>query len=294
MNTDAILRHAVLTWLLFPAIAIPVSLTAHRLGHTDFFPRLLVWFVIIPIFLAASYLGELPFFVLLTGCCTASAIELVWLEAASRTLARYAATLSISLIWIIWAQIAMRFPWQVIPCVMTASIWVYYLKSKHTGSWLPPYLALITGSGMSCWILLQKDYGFGVVLFAFSVVVITDIMAFVFGKMLGGLRLCPVISPNKTLAGFIGGGLGAVLAAYIFWFAVPELNFISVTAAGILLGVSGSCGDLAASMVKRHHGIKDFSGMLGPVGGMLDRLDSLIGAGWIFLIFLKSHTLLLM
>jgi CDP-diglyceride synthetase len=41
-------------------------------------------------------------------------------------------------------------------------------------------------------------------------------------------------------------------------------------------------------MVKRHHGIKDFSGMLGPVGGMLDRLDSLIGAGWIFLIFLKT------
>jgi phosphatidate cytidylyltransferase len=84
--------------------------------------------------------------------------------------------------------------------------------------------------------LLQKDYGFGVVLFAFSVVAITDIMAFVFGKMLGGLRLCPVISPNKTLAGFIGGGFGAVLAAY----------------------------------------------------------NSLVGAGWIFLIFLKSHTLMLM
>ena len=129
--------------------------------------------------------------------------------------------------------------------------------------------------------------GFRFVLFAFTVVVITDIMAFLSGKMLSGLRLFPRLSPQKTLAGLIGGGLSALLVSYIFWFAVPELDFLNITAAGLLLAVSGSVGDLVASVIKRYHGVKDFSRMLGPMGGMLDRLDSLLGSGWAFFVYIK-------
>ena len=54
----------------------------------------------------------------------------------------------------------------------------------------------------------------------------------------------------------------------------------------MLLVIIGSAGDLIASLLKRHHGIKDFGGMLGPMGGVLDRLDSLLYSGWIFYLFL--------
>ena len=68
----------------------------------------------------------------------------------------------------------------------------------------------------------------------------------------------------------------------IIRFAVPELIPFKVTVAGMLISTFGSAGDLLASKVKRLYGVKDFSPDLGPMGGMLDRCDSLLSAGWIF------------
>lgn len=289
MELDPVVEKAIMVWLLFPVIGIPVSLAAWKTGNHDFLARLFVWFVIIPFFLFASYLGGWFFFSLLAGCCIAACFELMWLDGiSSDRMTRLIMSLSISLPWLLWAQLDMRFPWQHVLPVIIISMLLCFWKPIAAGPRAHIIcLSLVMGSNLCYWLLLQKIYGFRFVLFAFTVVVITDIMAFVPGKMLGGPRLFPQLSPGKTLAGFVGGGVSAVLVSYIFWFALAELSFLQITTAGILLAVSGSAGDLLASFVKRFYCVKDFSRMLGPMGGVLDRLDSMLCSGWLFWFYIQ-------
>ena len=100
---------------------------------------------------------------------------------------------------------------------------------------------------------------------------------------MGGPKLCPQISPNKTIAGGIGGLFGSmgvtVLAGLIFRWAAPDFaGFPPLWAnalAGLVGGVGAQLGDLFASLIKRHCKIKDFGDIFPGHGGMLDRLDSI-------------------
>ena len=120
----------------------------------------------------------------------------------------------------------------------------------------------------------------------FAVPVVCDTFAYFIGSRVGGPKLCPEISPKKTQSGAIGGMLGAVLASMLVcagasaWLD-PATRALCPTWWGFLLlgligGVASQLGDLFASMVKRHCGIKDFSNLFPGHGGMLDRLDSIL------------------
>lgn len=103
-----------------------------------------------------------------------------------------------------------------------------------------------------------------------------DVFQFLAGKIFGHRKIVPEISPNKTLAGFIGGMAGTTLLA---GFLAPELMHLSLEASvglGVLIGFTGMFGDLFFSAVKRKIGVKDFSQALPGHGGLLDRLDSLV------------------
>lgn len=117
-----------------------------------------------------------------------------------------------------------------------------------------------------------------------AVPLVGDMMALFTGVKFGRRKLCPAVSPHKTVEGAIGGLAGSVMAAMIV-FAVtcftcneptlailpPWWHYLILGAVG---GVAGQTGDLFASLVKRHSGIKDFSNLFPGHGGMLDRLDS--------------------
>jgi CDP-diglyceride synthetase len=117
---------------------------------------------------------------------------------------------------------------------------------------------------------------------AFGIAVGGDTLAYFVGSAVGGPKLCPRISPNKTIAGSVGGLLGSVLMAVlvgrIFAAAAPDLGVTVPLWAEILLGFIGGCagqmGDLFASMVKRHCKVKDYGTIFPGHGGMMDRLDS--------------------
>ena len=120
-------------------------------------------------------------------------------------------------------------------------------------------------------------------LLVFGLAAVGDSCALFVGSWLGGPKLCPNISPKKTISGAIGGLLGstafAAVAGLVFQLSVPELTFPPLWGnllVGLLGGVAGQVGDLFASMVKRHCGIKDFSNLLPGHGGILDRMDSII------------------
>ena len=113
-----------------------------------------------------------------------------------------------------------------------------------------------------------------------------DVFAMLVGSRLGGPKLCPAVSPRKTISGAIGGLCGSVLAALIVCAAaailcrshVRELlpSWPEYLLIGFIGGAVSQLGDLCFSLIKRHCGIKDYSNLFPGHGGMLDRLDSIL------------------
>lgn len=103
-----------------------------------------------------------------------------------------------------------------------------------------------------------------------------DAGAYYAGRALGKRKLAPRVSPNKTVAGAIGGlvttAIGGVAAKYTF---LSLLSWGDVAALSLLLGVLGQLGDLTESMLKRAAGVKDSSSIIPAHGGLFDKLDSI-------------------
>ena len=115
-----------------------------------------------------------------------------------------------------------------------------------------------------------------------SVVWATDIFAYVAGRFLGGVKLAPRISPNKTWAGFIGGILGGVMVSELYHIALHvHLTHASLSLV-LLICVSVHLGDLAESWAKRMCGVKDSGRLIPGHGGLLDRVDGLLAAALVY------------
>lgn len=120
----------------------------------------------------------------------------------------------------------------------------------------------------------------------FAVVWATDSAAYAFGRFFKGPKLMPIISPNKTWTGFIGGTLCGMLAASLYSVLAnliinPDDLFKTIvpwTAVGLVLTLASQLGDLLESWVKRHFGVKDTSNLIPGHGGILDRLDGHLSA----------------
>lgn len=114
------------------------------------------------------------------------------------------------------------------------------------------------------------------VLWVFFITWATDILAYFAGRAIGGPKLAPRISPNKTWAGLIGGMIGAGLVGYAtaIWFEMEPL-FLWL---GAPMGAIAQLGDLYESWEKRRAGVKDSGRLLPGHGGVLDRLDGLLAA----------------
>ncbi len=119
-------------------------------------------------------------------------------------------------------------------------------------------------------------------IFVFLLVAVTDSFSQLMGRLLGHHRLCPAISPNKTVEGFVGGTAAAALAAVGLQFLKPDASFSSLAAVGLVIALSATAGDLLFSYIKRCLKIKDFSGLLPGHGGLLDRFDSLLVAAPVY------------
>lgn len=128
--------------------------------------------------------------------------------------------------------------------------------------------------------------------FAIFLPVFSDTFAYLVGSTLGKRKLCPSISPKKTVAGAVGGLLGSVLCAVTFFllfdlYAVIPVGYVTFSDSvavravvfvvlGIVGGVLAEIGDLAASRIKRTMNIKDFGNIFPGHGGVLDRIDSIM------------------
>ena len=121
----------------------------------------------------------------------------------------------------------------------------------------------------------RADRGAWLLLFVAACVWATDTFAYFAGRSFGRRKLAPKLSPGKTVEGFIGGLLGAMVTGGLFatWIHLPPVVGLAI---GGMAGVVGPLGDLFESALKRELGLKDFGRVMPGHGGILDRFDSLL------------------
>lgn len=156
------------------------------------------------------------------------------------------------------------------------------------------------------WMLVQRYSAVYAIPFAIFLPVGADTFAYWFGSMIGGKKLCPTISPKKTVAGFVGGLFGGMLVSVVMFllfeqFALfPRAGYVPFTdatwssaliylAIGLVGSLAGQLGDLAASRLKRALGIKDFGKIFPGHGGIMDRFDSIMAG---IIVLLVSFTII--
>ena len=137
--------------------------------------------------------------------------------------------------------------------------------------------------------------GIALVTMAFGIAYGGDVFAYLGGKTMGKHKLCPTVSPKKTVEGAISGVLGSVVlaliirAVFVHGLATPMPGIPAAILLGVIGSVAGQVGDLTASMLKRYSGIKDYGKLFPGHGGVMDRFDSVIFT----LIVMYCYTLVL-
>ena len=120
--------------------------------------------------------------------------------------------------------------------------------------------------------------GFMAIVFVFAVVWATDIVAYFTGRAIGGPKLAPAISPNKTWSGAIGGLIGAVAGGAAVAMPSNAKTFLIIAAVAIALSIASQGGDLFESRMKRLFNVKDSSALIPGHGGVMDRVDGFVAA----------------
>lgn len=132
---------------------------------------------------------------------------------------------------------------------------------------------MVAGKGL---IEMRTQHGISAILWLIGVVVVSDIAGYFIGRIFGGPKFWPSISPKKTWSGTVAGWIGAVIVGTVF--AVMGHGSLLLILLSPLIAFAGQMGDIGESWLKRRAGVKDSSHLIPGHGGFLDRFDALIGA----------------
>lgn len=166
--------------------------------------------------------------------------------------------------------------------LITALLLIYVVLKKNKFTFDDVGFLLISvfyvGVGFY-YFMATRDASDGLLYIVFALVVVwsTDSGAYFVGRKLGKNKLWPEISPKKTVEGFVGGIIIAIIAVFIFEMITHlEVQWWKLIVVTIIASIVGQMGDLVESAIKRHYGVKDSGKILPGHGGILDRFDSLL------------------
>ncbi len=164
--------------------------------------------------------------------------------------------------------------------------WLRLIKPTHNFFLGPSGFFYI---GMTLLILIglrrESPVGWHELVYLFAVVWGTDTAAYIFGRLIGGPKLVPSISPNKTWAGSIGGLIGGIIAGEIANFYLLHHSIMATFVLAALFAIATQLGDLLESALKRRFQVKDSGWFIPGHGGILDRIDGLLLAAPVFALF---------
>lgn len=263
--------------------------------------RLIVGLIGLPAAIALIWLGGPWFSALVTIWGAVSVFEFYRLVARTKTK-------PLPYFGIIWTMLFTVSPYLknelTIPVLLTSVIVLPLIilllrrdKEQAFGSWVWTAAGILyIGWLSSYWIALRvsleaRDW----VLMGFLATFATDTAAFFIGSKWGKHHLAPVVSPNKTWEGAVGGVAGGVVVALLFTLPTPialPISYWQAISLGILVSIFGQLGDLVKSLFKRNMGVKDSSRLIPGHGGFLDRIDSIVFTGvvvYYFLYMISRH-----
>ncbi len=131
------------------------------------------------------------------------------------------------------------------------------------------------------WFLREMENGLAYIFALYLSVWLADSMAYYIGTYMGRHKLCPSISPKKTVEGAVGSVLGGILGVVIVKviFDISNMSILCAVATGIVMGITVITGDLIESMFKRDAGVKDSGTLMPGHGGIFDRIDGMLISG---------------
>ena len=176
-------------------------------------------------------------------------------------------------------QLALQETWGLVLFLLAATFGAVTLK-RERGTFFAFALAVqVAGWGL---VTFRLDYGFFWLLWLIGVVVVTDVAGYFAGRLIGGPKFWPRVSPKKTWAGTVAGWAAAAVVGLIFdGLAVVGPSIVPLS---ILLSIASQWGDIAESALKRRMGVKDSSALIPGHGGLFDRFDALLGASLFMLV----------
>jgi phosphatidate cytidylyltransferase len=263
-------------------VGIPILVLLLFLGNGEVFALVVC---------ALSVVGVQEFYSAVAKVKAQPAAPFGWVGVLIACAAAWGRTQGISLFWLVPALTALlmaalatqivrsnRAPIRDLGCTVLGAVYVGLLL---------PHLILIRGIGVTISHSWFNWYSLGarLMLFVFLVTWAADTGAYFIGRSFGRRALCPSLSPGKTVEGFLGGLLAALVAGTVFFVplvgsVLPPFSAANTvfhgTALGLIGGILGPIGDLSKSALKRELEIKDFGDTIPGHGGVLDRFDSIM------------------
>jgi len=243
-------------------------------GRSEVAIRSMSALVLAPLAIGAAYLGGFPFVLF----CGLAAIG-IWWEWATLSAPVVRSSIATGAGALIAAAVFLTAGWPgtATACLVGGAFAVGAMGRAQGRPWLGGGVAY-AGAMLVAPALMRSDpdYGFVAIMFLFAAVWATDIAAYFAGRAIGGPKLAPRLSPNKTWSGALAGGGGAVIATVVVARAVGLGHWATLAWIGLALSVASQAGDLFESALKRWHGAKDASRLIPGHGGLMDRACSLV------------------
>ncbi len=238
---------------------------------SDLTPRLGSAVVMVAVGFGAIWIGGLVFNILVALACGAMVWELSRMIDASSTDKALQMGLMTAAMLLICAYIS---PFYILPFLLAPALAGAARMPRMQGVYLG-FAFVIALAGISL-ISVRGNLGFGWILWLICVVVVTDVAGYFAGKMLGGPKLWPRVSPKKTWSGTLAGWVGAAIVGALFS-TLPGAG-TALIVISVLMSMTSQAGDIAESAIKRRTGVKDSSALIPGHGGVLDRFDGMLGA----------------
>ncbi len=174
----------------------------------------------------------------------------------------------------------------LVPFIVTYLVSIMFKTRKYTTKEVMYLLLLVLliGFGFNGLIMFRIDIK--MLLYIVLICVLSDTFAYITGMLIGKHKLCPSISPKKTIEGSIGGLIVSVVLVSLYSHFILESLTIWVFIGTVILAIMSQLGDLLFSKIKRVNDIKDFSNLIPGHGGILDRLDSVLVVSFTYMLYI--------